>query len=195
VWSEGKSGVGRTLLGSVAEHVARNAPCPVLICKPSAVPDTGTTAGGAGCPSFSTILVLTDLSERAGEAFTVASAVAGAETRLIVQHVVPDADHTPPEAKSALLEHLHTLYPAGSTRDLVSRLSSGHTVEEIRRAAEDSHCDAIVRSGRGRTGIVRLLLGSVAESVFRKVPIPVVIVHDLRPASASKPQSTHAGDL
>jgi nucleotide-binding universal stress UspA family protein len=187
--SEGKSGIGRTLLGSVAEQVARHAPCPVLIAKASAVPDPGPASGGGGRPIFSTILFPTDFSHRAGEAFAVASALSGRESRLVVQHVVPDAGQIPPEAESALVERLHTLYPAGSGRTVVYRLSSGNPAEEIRRAAEESHCDAIVMSSRGRTGIGRLLVGSVAESVFRNVPVPVVIVHDARPVPTSKPRA------
>jgi nucleotide-binding universal stress UspA family protein len=37
-----------------------------------------------------------------------------------------------------------------------------------------------------------LLMGSVAESVFRNVPVPVVIVHGTSPEPASKPEATHA---
>jgi nucleotide-binding universal stress UspA family protein len=34
--TRGRGGLSRLLLGSVAEHVARNAPCPVLIARPLA---------------------------------------------------------------------------------------------------------------------------------------------------------------
>jgi universal stress protein A len=57
------------------------------------------------------------------------------------------------------------------------RLSAGNPVEEIGRAAEDTQCDLIVMASHGRTGVGRLLLGSVAESVFRHVTAPVVLVH------------------
>jgi len=36
IGSHGRGGVGRTLLGSVAEHVMRRAPCPVLVVRANA---------------------------------------------------------------------------------------------------------------------------------------------------------------
>ena len=35
VGTHGRSGVSRLLMGSVAEHVVRSAPCPVLVVRPS----------------------------------------------------------------------------------------------------------------------------------------------------------------
>jgi nucleotide-binding universal stress UspA family protein len=48
VGTHGRSGVSRLLMGSVAEHVVRSAPCPVLVVRPSehefVVPEPVTTA-------------------------------------------------------------------------------------------------------------------------------------------------------
>jgi len=48
--------------------------------------------------------------------------------------------------------------------------------KEIIRVAQQEHVDAIVIGTHGRTGLARLLVGSVAESVMRKAPCPVVTV-------------------
>lgn len=52
----------------------------------------------------------------------------------------------------------------------------GNTFLEILRAAREKGCDLIVMGTHGRTGLAHLLIGSVAEKVVRKSPIPVVTV-------------------
>ena len=48
--------------------------------------------------------------------------------------------------------------------------------EEIVRLAAEEHADMIVMGTQGRTGLDRLLLGSVAERVIRQAPCPVLTV-------------------
>jgi nucleotide-binding universal stress UspA family protein len=60
-----------------------------------------------------------------------------------------------------------------SARSLVK---VGVAWEEIVRAASDEHADLIVIGTHGRTGLDRLLLGSVAERVVRRAPCPVLSV-------------------
>ena len=52
----------------------------------------------------------------------------------------------------------------------------------IVRCAEDRQADLIVVGSRGSTGLRRMVLGSVAESVVRHAPVPVLVA---RPSSAS----------
>lgn len=47
---------------------------------------------------------------------------------------------------------------------------------EIIRAAADSNVDLVVMPTHGRTGLTRLVLGSVAEKVVRECPCPVLTV-------------------
>jgi nucleotide-binding universal stress UspA family protein len=54
--------------------------------------------------------------------------------------------------------------------------------EEILAAARDSHVDLIAMATHGRTGVGRLLFGSVAESVLRHAPVPVFMLR--QPAAA-----------
>ena len=52
----------------------------------------------------------------------------------------------------------------------------GGTVDNIVEKAEGEQVDRIVMSTHGRTGIDRLLIGSVAEKVIARAPCPVLIV-------------------
>jgi nucleotide-binding universal stress UspA family protein len=50
----------------------------------------------------------------------------------------------------------------------------GDPAAEIVAEAERERCDLIVMGTHGRTGIRRLLMGSVAEGVVRKATCPVL---------------------
>ena len=52
----------------------------------------------------------------------------------------------------------------------------GAPEEEIVSFASENDCDLIVMASHGRTGLSRLLMGSVAEGVMRKASCPVLIV-------------------
>ncbi len=54
------------------------------------------------------------------------------------------------------------------------KLVEGHPAEEIIKEAKED--DLIVMGSKGRTGLDRLLLGSVAENVTRHASCPVMIV-------------------
>jgi nucleotide-binding universal stress UspA family protein len=64
----------------------------------------------------------------------------------------------------------------------------GVAADEIVRVAETGDFDMVVMGTHGRTGLGRLLLGSVAESVMRHSPIPVLTVREGPPAT----RDTHA---
>lgn len=53
----------------------------------------------------------------------------------------------------------------------------GNTVEQICQYAHKQAIDILVLGTRGRGGIKRLLVGSVAERVVRSSPVPVLTVH------------------
>jgi nucleotide-binding universal stress UspA family protein len=52
----------------------------------------------------------------------------------------------------------------------------GESADEIVRYAFDAHMDLIVMGTHGRTGLERLLMGSVAEKVMRDAPCSVLVV-------------------
>jgi nucleotide-binding universal stress UspA family protein len=56
------------------------------------------------------------------------------------------------------------------------RVQFGAPHEEIVRTAEEEHAGMIVMGTHGRSGLNRVLLGSVAERVIRLAPCPVLTV-------------------
>ncbi|MCC4770646.1 universal stress protein [Methanosarcina sp. DH2] len=57
-------------------------------------------------------------------------------------------------------------------------LLEGHPANELVRYAEEEKMDIIVMGTRGKTGIDRLLLGSVAENVVRNSKVPVMVIKE-----------------
>ena len=49
--------------------------------------------------------------------------------------------------------------------------------EVIVSYAQEKQCDLIVMGTHGRTGLNRLLLGSVAEGVAHTTPVPLMLIH------------------
>lgn len=56
-------------------------------------------------------------------------------------------------------------------------VKQGIAPSTIVQAAKSQHCDLIVISTHGRSGLGRALLGSVADYVIRHAPSPVLVVH------------------
>ena len=52
----------------------------------------------------------------------------------------------------------------------------GHTADEITRMAEDNGADLVVCGNHGRSGLKRLILGSVTERLMRVLPCPLLVV-------------------
>ena len=63
-----------------------------------------------------------------------------------------------------------------------TEILSGNPAEEIIKYSQKNNVDLIIMSTRGRSGISRLVFGSVAEKVIRNSTVPVLI----KPAATSK---------
>jgi nucleotide-binding universal stress UspA family protein len=69
-------------------------------------------------------------------------------------------------------------------------LRLGHAAEEILATARASGADLIAMTTHGRSGMGRVLFGSVAEAVLRASPVPVLMMRmtaDALPQAASTP--------
>jgi nucleotide-binding universal stress UspA family protein len=136
-----------------------------------------------------TILHPTDFSERSQAAFQVACALARDHgARLNVLHVreIPviaygefgqlPMELEPPEAIRAKLDKLISLRCADADVTIEHIVKTGDPAIEILSTAEETHSDMIVIGTHGRTGLARLLMGSVAERVVRKAQCPVLTI-------------------
>jgi nucleotide-binding universal stress UspA family protein len=133
-----------------------------------------------------TILHPTDFSERSEFAFRLACALArdyGA--RLVLLHVahppvvVYGEGVVPPVSDDyleRLEEDLHRLRAPDPNVHVEHLFREGDPVTEILAVATQTSADLIVLGTHGRTGLGRLLMGSVAEQVVRKAPCPVLTV-------------------
>ena len=62
----------------------------------------------------------------------------------------------------------------GATLDTAEEL--GRPANTVVEFAEDEDFDQIIMGSHGRSGVSRILLGSVAETVVRRSPVPVTVV-------------------
>ena len=60
--------------------------------------------------------------------------------------------------------------------DTETAMEVGRPARTIVTYIEDNDVDHVIMGSHGRSGMTRILLGSVAESVVRRSPIPVTIV-------------------
>jgi len=63
------------------------------------------------------------------------------------------------------------------TQETVFHVRLGEPAEAIHQAAVDVDADMIVVGTHGRTGVEKLILGSVAEALIRLAHVPVVVAH------------------
>jgi nucleotide-binding universal stress UspA family protein len=77
-------------------------------------------------------------------------------------------------------EYLAVMMQRGDLQPLHPQplIYEGDAAEMIVRAAEHLDVDAIILSTRGRGGLARWILGSVADQVVRSTSIPVLLIRD-----------------
>lgn len=133
-----------------------------------------------------TILYPTDFSTDARPAFEVACALASeGRGRLVVLHVerpplatLGGTTGVPPLPNEydggRLREELQRIRPVRAGVAVEHRLEYGDPTAVILEVAQEIGADLIVMGTHGRTGLRRLLMGSVAERVVRKAPCPVL---------------------
>jgi nucleotide-binding universal stress UspA family protein len=125
-----------------------------------------------------TILHPTDFSERSGYAFQLACSLARDRgARLIVLHAMPvPLVQEKRGYREEMARELNRLGAPDAQVRVEHRLEEGDPATQILRVAQESGCDLIAMGSHGRTGLDRLLMGSVAEQVVRGAFCPVLTV-------------------
>lgn len=148
---------------------------------------SGRALDTTGQIALRNILFATDLSAAAEKALPYAVVIAHRySAKLFAVHVAADPVYPyAPAADWPKLAENDEAVRRKARRDLDVRLHSvshetifrsGNVWETIERIIADNQIDMLVLGTRGRTGIEKVLLGSVAEEIFRQSACPVVTV-------------------
>lgn len=169
--TEGRVGWDRLRIGSTAAALVREAPCPVLTVHGGLA---GDLARHPARVRLRRLLVATDFSRHAAAALGTVSELAlalGASVRL-VHACNPSTDSGRAERRVAV--QVRDLRRGGLEAD--GRCVGGEPVETILAQAAAWQADLIAAGTKGRRGLHRLALGSVAEELLRRAGCPVLTV-------------------
>jgi nucleotide-binding universal stress UspA family protein len=196
--THGRSGVSRLLFGSVAAHVLAHSPEPILLVR--AWQHEHDVAAFGGAPR---LLVPLDGSSSAEEALPVAREVAaalGGSIHLLSAVQVPVEPRTDAAGRVVsyldqqvdALKHESTQYLHQLAEQLKDdergapavHVDIGEPVDVIVGVSRQLDVAMIVMATHGRTGLARMLMGSVAGEVLRQADLPLLLV---RPAVGPHP--------
>ncbi|MBC8353182.1 MAG: universal stress protein [Planctomycetes bacterium] len=139
-----------------------------------------------------TVIVPVDFSDESFAAVDVAIDISGDDSRVTVVHVLPSFEHYEHDLLFQEIDHakrrnhaeeaLRRRFDSSEYGLLKVKVSFGDPGQRIADAAEVRHAGMIVMPSHGRTGLQRVLLGSVAERVIRLAHCPVLVLRDNNPA-------------
>lgn len=161
--THGRSGISRMWLGSVAEHLVRYTPTPVLLIRPA--------QGGTDVTPIDRVLVALDGSARAERSLPWARALASAlEAAVTLFAVAGDEDSQP-----GIEEYLQGL--AGKDERVVAA-SDVAPARAILEMARSGGSPLVAITTRGRSAVARNLFGSVADKVVRSAEVPLLVLNE-----------------
>lgn len=178
--TQGRTGLERVLLGSVAEKTLRTATVPIVTVTPDA------DVAEVGDELYENILLPTDGSE--GAELAIEWGITLAEVYDAMVHTVYSVDTSRfgdegrAEFYDALeqtgREALETVRQRAREADLsiAGTLANGPAARAILSYSEEHDADLIVMGTHGRSGVRRYLIGSVTETVVRNADVPVCCV-------------------
>jgi len=194
--THGRRGVGRFVLGSVAEEVVRQAPCSVMTVR-------AEDADGPP-PTVDRVLVPVDLSEFTVPLYRAALDVAATySARIDLLHVIEPLPFPVPLVGAITIHDLVPDPTERSTQQLkrlvetvrhpdvsaTPHVTEGHAAQSIIQQADDLESDLIMMASHGLSGIEGFLLGSVTARVARRAHCPVFVAR-VEPEERPEPPPT-----
>jgi nucleotide-binding universal stress UspA family protein len=175
--TRGRTGLGKTLFGSVAEEILRQSPCPVLTVGPHVNPWSDEYA------KMREILYATDLVTDTPIAAPYAISLAQEnQAHLVLLHVIEDPKvgdlvDTPEvvDLKQRKLQHLVT-EQAGLWCEPTYVVEQGPAAEKILDVAKRRHTDLIVLGARPAKGFATHLNVGTVHKVVSQANCPVLTV-------------------
>jgi len=177
--TNGRRGIGKFFLGSVAEEVLRKAPCPVLTVGPHVGTDVFKPT------NFRKILYATDFGEGAPAAVSFITAFAEEnDARLVLMHVIEPPKTgdlvRPHELESGALDRLNSFVPRETALLVPPKTIVMHGVpgDKILEVAEKEGADLIVLGVRKAKGYIRAthFPAAVAHQVISRATCPVLTI-------------------
>jgi universal stress protein E len=174
-----KTAADRVLLGSTAERVVREAPCPVWLTRPC-----------RDHAEVRRILVAVDGAAPSPEVLLTAAALARSfVAELCLLNVVPAGEgfgsrrtqEVAAKSVAGFEAALRRVDMHGVAHAVVER--RGKPAVEIVGAAEELDADLLILGSAGRTGLSRIVHGNTAEKILRQVPCSMLTVPCSVPAT------------
>lgn len=136
---------------------------------------------------FENILFATDFSPAAAHAIPFVKKIARHfQSNLVALHVRPPVVNPmtqpgtwPVDVEAAKVfdnEHREQLLDSFAGIKTEVLIEEGDIQSRLDKAIKEHNTDLVIIGTRGRTGLAKMLLGSVAEEIFRTVPCPVLTV-------------------
>jgi nucleotide-binding universal stress UspA family protein len=183
VGSHGRGQVASAVLGSVAAEVIDHAPCPVLVARNATVSRVVAAHDGSNDADAACRLVATGIFK--GPVLVVSVAHATGPLLSGVSANVRDEVIAAHRDELARARHEHQGIAEGAARslqeagvDATAEVRAGAVGDEILAAASAWGADLIAMGTRGRTGLERLLLGSVARKVLYGAKCSVLVARE-----------------